>query len=441
MNYPNVMAPGPQEIYESLKMIPNTPQGKQMLSGLVQQGQQTGSVEGGIAAALLNSYNKVQPAPPAPQGTVASQLVAQAQPPAPMFDPNMMGLAAPGLEQAAQANQQQMAAGGIVALAGGGPVRGFEIGGETNPWLSGMPKMLDAPDTRAYEQDLARPSPLTNPTTSRTVGAGESSSPSYEERIQQYVDLEGVPPDVAAELIARHDHQNAQRSKMNVFENIASALGGYLGATGSGQRRAGAGIMSMMQSMGQHQKTEDREQELMDAMYAKSRMLPYEQRSKALSTILAQDLAQSKAAREYAQKLRELEEERKTRLLTGEQAGKYDIQKADIGAAAQRYGVDVGATSRENVANIHADAMREVQKLKAAGVTDLSSNNITALAKSLVDMGYNPKQVEQMLPTLVSSARSQFRNAAPTPTTGGGWGNPYQLGNYPAWLSDDNPQD
>ena len=86
MNYPNVMAPGPQEIYESLKMIPNTPQGKQMLSGLVQQGQQTGSVEGGIAAALLNSYNKAQPAPPAPQGTVANQVVAQAQPPMPMFD-------------------------------------------------------------------------------------------------------------------------------------------------------------------------------------------------------------------------------------------------------------------------------------------------------------------------------------------------------------------
>ena len=49
MNYPNVMAPSPQEIYEGLKMIPNNQQGKQMLGQLAQQGKQTGSVEGGIA--------------------------------------------------------------------------------------------------------------------------------------------------------------------------------------------------------------------------------------------------------------------------------------------------------------------------------------------------------------------------------------------------------
>ena len=118
MDYPNVMAPSPQEIYDGLKMIPNDQQGKLRLSQIAQQGKQSGSVEGGIAAALLNSYNKMQPPATPPQGQVVDQVIAQAQPPM-QFDPNMLGLAAPGLEQAAQQNAQQMAAGGIVALAEG----------------------------------------------------------------------------------------------------------------------------------------------------------------------------------------------------------------------------------------------------------------------------------------------------------------------------------
>jgi len=54
MQYPNVGAPSPQEIYEGLKMIPNNAQGKQMLGQLAQQGKQTGSIEGGIATAILH---------------------------------------------------------------------------------------------------------------------------------------------------------------------------------------------------------------------------------------------------------------------------------------------------------------------------------------------------------------------------------------------------
>lgn len=399
MQYPNVGAPSPQEIYEGLKMIPNNAQGKQMLGQLAQQGKQTGSIEGGIATAILNSYNKAQPTPPPPQGQVVDQVLAQAQPP---MDPNMMGLAMPGLEGVAQQNAQQMATGGIVALAQGGPVREFDWGGvadlaQDSPWMGGMPDVPEAPDTSAYEQDYFS-APEAAPATTK----GAPVKHTYEQKLNMMQQFYGVPPDVAAEIMSQHEHENARRSKFNMFENIASGLAGYLGSYGSGQHRAGAGLASMLGTMGEHQRAEDKEQATMDLLRAKSLMAPYEQRKAIMDQILASETAGTKAEREFKQKQWEAKYGHESKMQEGQQKGEYDLRQEGMR----------GETSMD-VAHIHADAQKAVSL--SAGKLDADSIMNSVLRMKQEDPNVDVtatfkeamKQVEPYYPNRLGANTSQ----------------------------------
>ena len=117
--YPNIPA-SPSDMYAAYKNLPDVPGGLQALQNIVNQHKNDGLPNGSIALSILNAANQAKAPPPMPQGTVADQVMAQAAPP---MDPNMMGLAAPGLEQYAQG--PGMATGGLVALAMGGPVQGY----------------------------------------------------------------------------------------------------------------------------------------------------------------------------------------------------------------------------------------------------------------------------------------------------------------------------
>ena len=402
MDYPNFMAPSPQEIYDGLKMIPNNPQGKQMLSQLAQQGKQTGSIEGGIATALLNSYNKAQPAPQPPQGTVADQVIAQAQPP---MDPNMLGLAMPGLEGVAQQGAQQMAGGGIVALAGGGPVREFDLGGVADlaadsPWMQGMPDVPEAPDTTAVEQDYFS-APAIPETTSRTVGKGESDKPSFEERVNKLGELYGEMPDVAAQLISEHEHRQAQRSKMNTFEAIASGLSGYLSSYGSGAHRAGAGLASMLGTMGTQRRSEDETQAALDALRVKSAMQPYEIRKDLIHQVQAAQTAHEKAQAEANLKAFELREQRKTEAMKQQ----FGITKEEMQGAASR-----------DVANIHANAQVRAAMEKTAR-EGFSYDNLTSIHNALSQMVSQGELAPEDLDSAYREAVNRVRGA------GGGVGN------------------
>ena len=361
MQYPNVQAPSPQEIYDGLKMIPNTPEGKQRLGQLAQQGKQTGSIEGGIATAILNAYNKAQATPPPPQGQVVDQVLAQTQQVAPP-NPNMMGIAAPGLEQVGQQSAQQMATGGIVALAGGGPIRGFFDGGISDAWMGGMPNVPEAPDTSAYEQDYysapeAHPAENLPTTTARNVGAGESDKPSLEERIDRLSELYGDMPDIAAELISDYEHRQAKQAKMNVFENIASLMGGYLGSYGSGAHRAGAGITSMLATMGEHRRSEDESQAKIDALRVKSAMQPYEIHKDLVNQVLTAQTAADKAKAEanletfklmYGRGTEQMKQEAESQRSAASDASRQAVAEisanAQVRAAMERVRQDGGLT-------------------------------------------------------------------------------------------------
>jgi len=437
MQYPNVGAPSPEEIYRSLSMIPNSPEGKQKLGQLAAQGKQSGGIEGGIATAILNSYNKAdqaKQAPPAPQGSVVDHVLAQSQPPAPQFDPSMAGIAAPGLEQMAQQQAaQRMATGGIVALAHGGPVRTFADGGLSDAWGAGMPDVPEAPDTTPYQLDLLRP-PATPPsdtsltappkTTSRHVSGGDSHNASYEERLQHMETLYGVPPDVAAELLSKHEHNNAQRSKMNTFENIAAGLAGYLGTYGSGQHRVGAGIASMLGTMGEHRRDEDKEEATLDAYRAKSMMLPYEQRKNILDQLIASDTAMGKEHRAATLEMAKLGFGRDTEAMKKQ----YDI--TERGMASE---------SAENVARIQAEAHTRAAMLKNAGINpaQIKGSDLAGVLKAFLDQGYEGDEIKKAFPEMADLLKQQMGTVAgsrPFPQLG----TPITLsGGQTGFLSDD----
>jgi len=462
MQYPNVGAPSPQEIYDGLKMIPNTQQGKQMLTNIAQQGKQSGSVEGGIATALLNSYNQAdqaRQAPPAPQGTVADQVITQAQPPMPQYGANMMGLATPGLEQAGQQQvAQRMATGGIVALAGGGQVPGYADGGgvqlsedmptdwgnygafnplpgadpdtgllpptmyemrgarvgrggtpasdmtdidlvatrgrgasahhpsaaaehgsfitpemftrETNPWdysndipmnapptmpgmrerdTSGGPTTPETPAPRRQAMPPAGGQTVTPP--APTTTETKAASPSLDEQINRMQQVLGVPPDVAAELISQREHDHAKSQKMNVFENIAAGLAGYLGTYGSGAHRAGAGLAYMLGNMGTQRKEEDKYQSDIDALRRESALLPYTSHHEAALKTLA-DIASRQSA-------------------AAKQQG--ELQQIGAKGAIDQTIADMHTASSEKIA-----AQNNLNSLRTAYISQMNKGQLTA---------------------------------------------------------------
>lgn len=444
MDYPNVMAPSPQEIYASLKSIPNTPQGKQMLSQLVQQGQKTGSVEGSIAAALLNNYNNAQPPAPMPQGNVSQQVVARAQPAMPA--PSMMGIGAPGLEQMAQQQHaQRMATGGLVAFAHGGNVRGFDEGGLaglSNAWSAGAPQVPGADSTMDFIGDLQNtptaaqtPAQLPDPTQGaaprRTLGAGDSGHHSMDERIDKYMSYYGVMPDVAAELAAQHDKRKAEGSGERALNNALSMAAGYLSSYGSGQHRLGAGLASLVGTMGAQQAEDAKEQELMDKLYAQSRMQPYTQRASAVNTLLSSDTAMAKQAREEMQKQWEAQYGRGTELgkIGAQNIGEMAKVQAQIAGGKDIQGMR--GESAENVANIQARARQAEALAKKGGMTPSAAASI---AGAILAADPNVDNFAQNYPALMQVVKGQLGGYTPF-NEGSDWGESVDTGlGFPVYM-------
>lgn len=399
----NIGNPSPQEIYDSYSQIPNTPQGKQQLSQLIQAFKNSGDMRGSIATSILNSYNSQQPpAPPAPQGQVADKVMAQAA-------PQQMGIAAPGLEGFAP--QQGMADGGLVAFAEGGPVRGFLGGGITDTmsdipdiFQGGMPQVPDAPDISNVIQDYtSAPEPTT-----RTVGAGESDKPSFDEQVARLEKAYGTPPDIAAELLSKMEHDKLKREKFNTFENIAAGLAGYLGAYGTGAHRAGAGIASMLSTMGAHDKAASEDEATMNALRMKAAMQPYEMHKSLVDQVLAAQTAHEKAQAEMRLKMWEAKYKRESELMSGKQAGEYGLQGREIAADAARYGADTRAA---------ALGAKGYDRSKPTGSAKMS------LLTALINSGMDPDEIKEQYPELSGLVDSN-ETAAQTSTTGS-FGSPF----------------
>ena len=400
----NIGNPSPQEIFDSYSQIPNTPQGKQMLTNLVQAFKNSGDMRGSIATSILNSYNSQQPpAPPPPQGQVADHVVAQAQP-----HPDFKGIGAPGLDLTAPPG---MATGGLVAFAQGGPVRGFwgggdtDLSGEYNPFMEGMPDVPDAPDISGAVNDYYSAPPAPPPATSNPGDVGND----LVSRISRMQELYGTPPDIAAELISKHEHDQAKREKFNAFENIAAALGGYLSAYGPGQHRAGAGIAAMLGQMGQHDREAQNEASTMDALRVRAAMQPYETHKGMVDQVLAAEAANRKAQEEAAMKMWEARYGRETKLMEGKQGGEYGLRREGM----------QGQTSRD-VAGINKEAKIEAAN-KGSGwdrskFTGASKGSILS---SIINQGNaSPEEIIAAYRKIMSEVDPEFTGATGGQTPG-----------------------
>lgn len=434
MQYPNIGNPSPQEIYDSYSQIPNTAQGKQQLSQLIQAFKNSGDMRGGIATSILNSYNSQQAsAPPAPQGQIADQVIAQAQPqPQAPMDPNMLGIAAPGLETSGPPG---MAGGGLVAFAEGGPVRGFWDGGSTDSqtipsiFEDQMPQVPEAPDLSGVMQDY-----LSTPrsTATRTVGAGESSNQSMDEKVKGMMDLYGAPPDIAAELISKMEHDKLKREKFNTFENIASGLAGYLGSYGTGAHRAGAGIASMLSTMGAHDKAASEEEGTINALRMKAAMQPYEIHKDLVNQVLAAQTAHQKEVAAAQLKMWEAKYGRETEYMKQQ----HQTRREEIQGQTSR---DVGAA--HDTATVAAARLRGGDKTGPAGMTWNQAYE-RAEKQVLTDPAYmklekSRPMIDSMAEELYNKGRVSGSGAASQPSSPAG--QPIQLqgknGGFTGWLT------
>ena len=188
--------------------------------------------------------------------------------------------------------------------------------------------------------------------------------------------------------------------------------------------------MSMMQTMGQHRSEEDKEQQLMDALYAKSRMLPYEQRKGAVDAYLAQEAAAAKAQREHQAKMAELGFNRGTDItkIGLENLGRMEQTRAQI--EGQK---DITAQSiegRENVANIMARARAAESEAKRGGMTAAAASSII---NNLVMAQKDKDEIQAEYPALVNLVKGQLGSGYTPFGSGDDWGEQLDLG-FPAYL-------
>jgi hypothetical protein len=204
----------------------------------------------------------------------------------------------------------------------------------------------------------------------RKILAPEKKTISYDDQILSIQKMLGVPPNIAAELYSEREHELARDKNIHVIQDIAAGIGAALthkaGPTGTGGRfksdvpgAIGTGLMSLVASRMQSEKTEGAAQDKLDELKVKSKMNEYEARKEAAKIVIAQQQEIKKAEAEARAKMGTLQYQRETDLLTNKQRGEY-------GLAEQR----IRAQEAKSLAQFEADnrvALEELKSKLAAG--------------------------------------------------------------------------
>lgn len=341
--YPNT-PPSPSDIYAAYKDLPQVPGGMQALQNIVNQHKNDGLPNGSIALSILNAANQAQVPPPMPQGTVADQVVAQAAPP---IDPNMLGLAAPGLEQYAQ--EQQMATGGLVALARGGEVPGYAMGGEMDqeemsPWdlsssvaanptadyYSGIPSVAGnaayptvVVDTEDGGIPAVRPAVDERTTGGTSAKVPELSADAQIDALAKFYEGDHAK---AAELKGQLEKRLASKENKDLITDIATGLGMMFSGQGTKTQAMGQGLMAFASQRGRSGEAQDRLQGTIDAMVLQDEAQRNAAKHAAAQTVFGArtKAEQQKQAFLYDAYLHRLDNEAKIKAAIAKSYGGYD---------------------------------------------------------------------------------------------------------------------
>ena len=379
----------------------------QQLQAVAQQVQGNPQSPEALALAMATQFQQEarQPHPAPPQGTVLQQKLASIAPQGPGIGavaPNQMAFNQAAQQDpmrnagigAAPENTPQMATGGLVSLAHGGPVQGYAGGGSTyqlpNDLYDTMSSMNPAeqppdfsymdesPSSRMPKIDLAslgstpyappsgdggqtivvdtgdEPTPTATPTAERTSGGSSSKVPklSFDKQVEGLASLYAGDHAKAAELKGAMEKRLAESSKSHNLEDVAAGIAGMLSGRGYLSQRIGTGVLTGLASRGQHGTEEDALQGKIDALGLNEETQSNTARHEALKSVLGTQAKSAEMQQEQLNKLAQI------RL---ENTGKVDSATARAGGQSPK-----GMASQEDIMK-YRDAAQKSAQAEAAG--------------------------------------------------------------------------
>lgn len=365
----------------------------QQLQAVAQQVQGNPQSPEALALAMATQFQQEarQPNPTPPQGTVLQQKLASIAPQGPGIGavaPNQMAFNQAAQQDpmrnagigAAPENTPQMATGGLVSLARGGPVQGYAGGGSTyqlpNDLYDTMSSMDSAeqppdfsymdesPSSQMPKIDLASLGSTRNtppsgdggqtivvdtgdeptPTAERTSGESSSKVPklSFDKQVEGLASLYAGDHAKAAELKGAMEKRLAESSKSHNLEDVAAGIAGMLSGRGYLSQRIGTGVLTGLASRGQHGTEEDALQGKIDALGLNEETLSNAARHEALKSVLGTQAKSAEMQQEQLNKLAQI------RL---ENTGKVDSATARAGGQSPK-----GMASQNDIMDAQAQA-------------------------------------------------------------------------------------
>ena len=379
----------------------------QQLQAVAQQVQGNPQSPEALALAMATQFQQEarQPHPAPPQGTVLQQKLASIAPQGPGIGavaPNQMAFNQAAQQDpmrnagigAAPENTPQMATGGLVSLAHGGPVQGYAGGGSTyqlpNDLYDTMSSMNPAeqppdfsymdesPSSRMPKIDLAslgstrntppsgdggqtivvdtgdEPTPTATPTAERTSGGSSSKVPklSFDKQVEGLASLFAGDHAKAAELKGAMEKRLAESSRSHNLEDVAAGIAGMLSGRGYLSQRIGTGVLTGLASRGQHGTEEDALQSKIDALGLNEETQSNAARHEALKSVLGTQAKSAEQQQQYMYDLGKIGAE-----------GKFKVDAAAARAGGQS---PKGMASQEDIMK-YRDAAQKSAQAEAAG--------------------------------------------------------------------------
>lgn len=392
----------------------------QQLQAVAQQVQGNPQSPEALALAMATQFQQEarQPHPAPPQGTVLQQKLASIAPQGPGIGavaPNQMAFNQAAQQDpmrnagigAAPENTPQMATGGLVSLAHGGPVQGYAGGGsayqlpnDLYDTMSSMDSaeqppdfsyMDESPSSQMPKIDLASlgSTPYTppsgdggqtivvdtgdepTPAAEKTSGGSSSKVPklSFDKQVEGLASLFAGDHAKAAELKSAMEKRLAESSKSHNLEDVAAGIAGMLSGRGYLSQRIGTGVLTGLASRGQHGTEEDALQAKIDALGLNEETQSNAARHEALKSVLGTQAKNAEMQQQYLNDLGKIGAE-----------GKFKVDAATARAGGQG---PKGVASQEDIMQYRNEAQKAAQAEAASNGKAMNQTWIDNRAEQL----------------------------------------------------------
>lgn len=437
----------------------------QQLQAVAQQVQGNPQSPEALALAMATQFQQEarQPNPTPPQGTVLQQKLASIAPQGPGIGavaPNQMAFNQAAQQDpmrnagigAAPENTPQMATGGLVSLAHGGPVQGYAGGGSTyqlpNDLYDTMSSMDSAeqppdfsymdesPSSQMPKIDLAslgstrntppsgdggqtivvdtgdEPTPTAMPTAERTSGGSSSKVPklSFDKQVEGLASLFAGDHAKAAELKGAMEKRLAESSRSHNLEDVAAGIAGMLSSRGYMSQRLGAGALMGLASRGRHGDEEDALQGKIDALGLNEETQSNAARHEALKSIIGAQAKSAEMQQEQLNKLAQLDFERRTKFGEHNIQGQWGVQREGVqGKNAQT--LQEAKAKEDRLLAAFEHKLKTTENLTQKDILTAYSNVAGHFASS--DLGYTPEEIRNKIAPYMGPYASMLPGGTP----------------------------